>query len=264
MSIVESFFDEAAHDAGWNSGPISWPDRLVWRKLEDGKYEFMMVEVKGPTDYLRPEQSKSFELLKRFGFPIKIWAGGGMDDLIEVDQYKRGNRGQGLDKKQLSRQAAYNYRSEIKQILSTVKTFTSKDVRRVELIDRARYLNDRLPDDKKLTKDIQEAEDWTDEAKRARSIEFLEEQAKEERFRAEVAEFFGIKREKLTEVQVEKYRRLQNVTGSDDAKALREEVLKEAIIEEAPLIGKTPEQALADEKKRLQMYDDLQQPEVKD
>jgi hypothetical protein len=66
---TEAQFAAWARNEGWRTTKRGWPDFLCNR--DD---QLMAVEVKGGSDYLRPEQRDALTALNRIGMPTFVWS----------------------------------------------------------------------------------------------------------------------------------------------------------------------------------------------
>lgn len=109
MSTAEMMFDDLVRREGWELHLAGWPDRWIEK---DG--EIVFVEVKGKYGELKSHQIETLMMLDRQGLSVRVWCGGGLEEMVTVEQYLKGEAARLF--KPLSPQAIYNYRAEIKKL----------------------------------------------------------------------------------------------------------------------------------------------------
>ena len=71
MVASEKLVDEKYVAEGWLPLSSGWPDRAYVR-MKDGKLEVRLVEIKGPTDAVRPDQELMHMVLRSQGLDVQI------------------------------------------------------------------------------------------------------------------------------------------------------------------------------------------------
>lgn len=71
MRESERLIDEKYLADGWVPFPNGWPDRAYVR-AKDGKLEVRFVEIKGPTDTLKPWQELMHTILRSQGLDVQV------------------------------------------------------------------------------------------------------------------------------------------------------------------------------------------------
>lgn len=71
MRESEKRVDEKHQADGWVPFSNGWPDRAYVR-VRDGKLEVKLVEIKGPTDSLKPGQELMHTILRSQGLDVQI------------------------------------------------------------------------------------------------------------------------------------------------------------------------------------------------
>ena len=111
-------------------GPRVWPDRIMYRRKEDGQFEAIFIVDKGNNRAIATDKSMVLELLQLLGQTVKISFNGVMMSLEEFNSglgYKTLMTG-------LNRQQVYNARSELRTLEMLYQKMEDTDPRKVELL----------------------------------------------------------------------------------------------------------------------------------
>lgn len=173
MSGSEMLFQNDVREEGWFMLHTGWPDYVIWK---EDPFTVVFVEQKTRNYALKPEQLTMLRLLERLGLHVKVNCGGGMGDLLSVDEFLQG----GIARfKPLGPQQVLNYRHEVKVMREAVSKMKPGDFGYEELWDKIHRREQMLPEERRilpqLEREQKSAEFWSPEAVTARAKRKLEE-----------------------------------------------------------------------------------------